>query len=69
VTEVGGNGDEIVEGAAEVFLVGEDGEGTGGGVTVALGLKSGGDAGGDGAGGGRAALDLGDDGEFTVGAA
>lgn len=67
--EAGGHGDEVVEGAAEVFFVGENGEAVGAGGAVAAGLVGGGDAGGDGAGGGGAAFDLGDDAEGAIGAA
>ena len=67
--EAGGDGDEVVEGAAEVFFVGEDGEAVGAGGAVAAGLVGGSDAGGDGAGGGGAAFDLGDDAKGAVGAA
>lgn len=69
VAEVGGDAAEVVERAAEVFFVGEDGEGVGAGGLVALGLLEGGGAGFDVAGGRRAALDFGDDGEGAVGAA
>ena len=66
LTKVNGYSREIIEGAAEVFLVGQDGQRAGGGVAVALGLGRGGDAGGDGTGGGRSALYLGDYGELAV---
>lgn len=68
VEEAGDSG-EIGEGAAEIFIVGEDGERAGPGDAVAVRLVGRGDGGGDGAGGGRAALDLGDDGELAVGGA
>ena len=62
--------DKVVEGAAKVFFVGEDGQGVGAGLAIFQGLFGRGEGGGgDGAGGGRAALDLGDDGEFPVAAA
>ena len=61
-----GDGDEVVEGAAEIFFVGEDGQRTGAGGAVFDGLFGGRNVGGDGPGGGRAALDLGDDREFAV---
>ncbi len=54
---------EVAEGAAEEFFVGEDGDGVGAGVGVAAGLLRGVSGFLDGAGGGGAALDFGDDAE------
>ncbi len=42
LAEMGRDGDEVGEGAAEIFFVGEDGEGAGGGGAVFFGLGGGG---------------------------
>ena len=66
---MGGHPAEIVQCAAEIFLVGEHRKRVGARRLVALRLFHGRRSGLDLAGGGRAAFDLGDDGELAVVAA
>jgi hypothetical protein len=64
--EMSGHLAQVVERAAKEFCVGQHGEGVGAGRLVTPGLGERGGAGGDVAGGGRAALDLGDHGQPAI---